>query len=185
MERGDKIRRAWVALAACALVGTIARPAYADTTATVPVNVTVQPMAIFEWLDPALLYLTVPVPSTTPPGTVRFRITGNASATITAIPDAFVFIPSDGSYMGKAVLDTSVLGYKIHLFFPSTGIGQQTASLPGTDGGGTPPLTVVLAGGSRQGEIRMDASQLWTPDGGMPALGLHVGQVILTLTADN
>ena len=169
-------------LAAASLAGTVGL-ARAATEAIVPVTVTVVPIALFEWLDPALLYLSVPPPSTTPPGTVRFRVTGNASATLTAIPDEFVFIPSEGAYMGKAVLGTSVLGYKIHLHFPSTGVGQLSASLPGNDGVGTPPLTVNLAGGMRQGEIRMDASQNWTPDGGMAAQGLHVGEVILTLTA--
>ena len=118
-------------LAFCMLaaVASAAHPAQTADTAIVPVNVAIEPMALFEWLDPALLHLQIPPPSTTSPGTVRFRVTGNASATITAIPDAFVFIPSDGSYMGKAILNTSVLGYKIHVFFPSTGLGQQTASL--------------------------------------------------------
>lgn len=162
----------------------IQQPTLAATSATVPVTVTIMPMALFEWIDMGLLYLSVPPPSTTPPGTVRFRVTGNAKATLTATPAEFVYIPYEGSYMGKAILGASVLGYKVYVLFPSTGIGQQTAGLPGTNGGGTPPLTVNLAGGTRQGELRMDASHLWTPNGEMPALGLHVGEVILTLTAE-
>lgn len=171
-------------LLATSILGThVARAA--DPDSTVPVTVTVLPMAMIQFIDPMLLYLEIPPPATTAPGTVRFLVTGNASASLTAIPDEFVFIPSEAAYMGKAVLNSSVLGYKVHLHFPSTGIGQQSASLPGNDGVGTTPLlTVALAGGTRQGEIRIDASPAWTPHGGMPALGIHVGEVILTLTAE-
>jgi hypothetical protein len=30
----------------------------------------------------------------------------------------------------------------------------------------------------------METNQLWTADGSLPLAGLHVGQVILTLSAD-
>lgn len=169
-------------MACCVALAT--SPTLAADTAIVPVTVTVQPMAMIEFLDPMLLYLEIPPQAATPPGTVRFLVTGNASATITAIPHEFVEIPDEG-FMGKAILGTSVLGYRLQVHFPRSAPGVQIATLPGSDGDGTPPLTVnlLLTGGSRQGELRIDAHPDWTPDGGMPALGIHVGEVILTLTA--
>ncbi len=181
--RGQRARKCGACISVIAVLSCTSVMA-SEPDSTVPVTVTVLPMAMFEWLDPVLLYLNVPPAATTPPGTVRFRVTGNASATLSASPDEFVYIPSEDAYLGKAELGASVLGYRVHLFFPSTGMGQQSASLPGSDGVGTPPLTVALAGGSRQGEIRIDASAAWTPHGGVPALGIHVGEVILTFTAD-
>ena len=44
---------------------------------------------------------------------------------------------------------------------------------------------MTLTGGVRDGVIHLEASQDWTGDGGLPLPGVYVGNVTLTLTADN
>jgi hypothetical protein len=121
---------------------------------------------------------------------VRFRVTGNAAAILTAEPTAFLEVPSEG-HLGKAVLGAEEIGYSIELRFPRTGAPGspvQIAGLPGGEPGPTtPPLEVDLTatGGQREGEVHLLASQAWTEHGGLPLPGIYVGQVTLTLTADN
>lgn len=172
-----------LAIAAALVPGT----ANADDPAIVPVEVTVAPFAMLEFLDPASLALTIPPPVTTFPG-ARFRVIGNAQATVAATPSDFVEVPGEG-FMGKAVRQLEEIGYRIQLHFPrapAVGSPVQIAFLPGLSGSGTSPLSVDLriTGGEREGEIRLEAHQDWTPHGGMPALGVYEGEIILTLTAE-
>ena len=164
-----------------------------DQQGQVQLNITILPTATLTFLDTPLLYLEVPPPgSTIPANGVRFRVTGNAMAILTAEPDAFIQIPSEGNnYLGKAVLNGNAVGYKIELRFPSIGVlgsNPQYAALPGYEAGATvPPLAVnlTLTGGVRDGVVHLEASPDWTADGGLPLPGIYVGNVILTLTADN
>jgi hypothetical protein len=170
-------------------------PATAGTTDTsnVGVNVQILPFAYLVFINTPLLYLEVPPPgSTAPSNGVFFTVIGNANATLTAEPDAFINVPGEG-YMGSAVLSGSAIGYKLDLRFPRIGVAGpppspvQTAALPGFAAGPTtPPLTVnlVQTGGQRDGVINMETNQSWTPDGGLPLAGIHVGEVILTLSAN-
>jgi hypothetical protein len=154
------------------------------------VNVQVLPFATLDFVDSPLLALTIPpAVSTIPAKGVRFLVTGNASATMTAEPNAFIDIPVEGT-MGRADLNGESVGYKLELRFPSVGIlgsPPQYAALPGFAQGATvPPLSVdlTMSGGQRQGVIHMEASHQWTEDGGLPLPGVYVGNVTLTLTAD-
>ena len=112
-------------------------------------------------------------------------------AILSATPDAFIQIPSqNNNYLGKAVLNGNAVGYKINLQFPSIGVlGSPTspAFSPVTSRSGTSPLAVnlTLTGGARDGVIDLVADPSWTADGGLPLPGIYVGNVILTLTADN
>jgi hypothetical protein len=42
----------------------------------------------------------------------------------------------------------------------------------------------LLTGGEREGVLHMETNQEWTSDGSYPLAGIHVGEVILTLSAD-
>ncbi len=142
-------------------------PAVAQSTpesAAVNVNIQVLPIAELEFLDAPLLHLEVPPPGSTIPVTgVRFRVVGNASAILTAEPDAFIEVPGE-SFMGKAVLNSGAVGYKIELRFPrlgAPGSPVHIAALPGfEEGPTTPPLEVdlTLTKGEREGVIHMEAS---------------------------
>jgi hypothetical protein len=160
------------------------------------VQLTIVPFAMLQFDDPSpTLYLEIPPgDSTIPSSGVEFVVTGNANATLVAEPSAFVEIPgvpSGQRWMGKAALGTDVVGYKLELRFPDSGHSGpppsniQFAALPGfEEGPTTPPLTVNLSqtAGSRTGVLHMEASHEWTPHGGLPLPGIHVGQVVLTLT---
>ena len=173
------------------LVMGVAHANAVDQQGQVQLNITIAPTATLTFLDTPLLYLEVPPPGSTIPATgVRFRVTGNAKAILTAEPDNFIQIPVEG-YLGKAVLNGNAVGYKIELRFPSIGIpgsSPQYAGLPGYEAGPTtPPLAVnlMLTGGVRDGVIHLEADPSWTTDGGLPLPGIYVGNVTLTLTADN
>lgn len=165
----------------------------ADDTTLVDVDVSVQPIIylVFD-IEPPLLALEIPPPASTAPSTgVFFTVYGNTIATLTAEPDSFIEVPGEG-FMGKAVLATSEVGYKLDLRFPRTGsLGPppsavQTAALPGYAAGPTtPPLSVdlVASGGARGGVLNMETSEQWTADGSLPTAGLHIGEVVLTLSA--
>jgi hypothetical protein len=154
------------------------------------VNIDVLPVADLAIIGSNLLYLKVPpAGSTIPASGVKFVVSGNASATLTAEPNAFMMVTGVGN-MGKAVLNGEEVGYKIDLRFPSGGVvgsPPQYAGLPlFQEGPTTPPLSVDLmaTGGAREGEIHMEAHPNWTSTGAIPLPGLYVGQVILTLIAD-
>lgn len=162
----------------------------ASNTAQVQVNVEIAPIAYLVFDSTPLLYLEVPPPdSTAPSNGVLFRVIGNATATLTAEPDAFINVPGQG-YLGKAVLGLSEVGYRVQLRFPNVGVVgslPQTSELPGFEEGPTTPANVVdllLTGGERSGVLHMETSQEWTEHGGLPLAGIHVGEVILTLSAD-
>lgn len=154
------------------------------------VNLNVLPVAELVFTASNLLYLKIPPPgSTIPSSGVKFVVTGNASATLTAEPSSFLAVPGEG-HLGKAVLNGEEIGYKIELRFPSLGVigsPPQYASLPLYAPGPTvPPLSanLMMTGGARQGVLHLEASPEWTASGGIPLPGIYVGEVTLTLTAD-
>ena len=193
--------RTRIAAGCVALLATAGLPATAQLDnpwegdgAEVSALLSVEPFVEFELLDPALLYLEIPPPgSTVPANGVRFLITGNASATVVAEPDAFIDVPGEG-FLGRAVLETDsneFVGYNLNLRFPRIGISgspRQDASLPTFEvGPTTPSLTVDLAltGDQREGVIHMEAHQNWTEHGGVPLPGPYKGQLTITVTADS
>ena len=165
-------------------------PAPPGNTASTNIELQVLPFAHLEILGSNLLYLNVPPSgSTIPASGVSFVVIGNATATLTAEPDAFMELPVEG-HMGRAVLNGESIGYKVEVRFPRYGaMGSpiQYAALPGFSAGPTePPLSVDLTatGMQREGVIHMESDPNWTPHGGIPLPGVYVGQVTLTLTAD-
>lgn len=184
--------RSGIILAASAVLACSApiAPATASETDEVQINIEVAPIAYLVFDSTPLLYLEIPPPgSTVPSNGVFFRVIGNASATLTAEPDAFINVPGEG-YMGKAVLGLSEVGYNLELRFPRLGVSGspiQISVLPGFEEGPTVPsnpVDLLLTGGEREGVIHMETSQEWTEHGGLPLAGIHVGEVILTLSAD-
>lgn len=152
------------------------------------INLNVLPVAQLDILGSGLLYLEIPPSgSTIPSSGVRFVVSGNASASVSAEPDDFINIVGEGA-MGKAVLDGEAVGYKIELRFPRVGVvgsPSRTAPLPGYEGPAGPlAVNLMSTGGQREGEIHMEAHPNWTPTGGIPLPGVYVGEVLLTLTAD-
>lgn len=170
----------------------VAQPTASDQTL---VNVAVLPTAQLEFVGTPLLSLAVPpATSTIPSKGVTFRVSGNASATVVAEPDDFIIVPTPdyplGEHMGRAVLNGNSVGYRLRLDFPSASMALSPiayAGLPGYQSGPTePPLTVNLltSSGQRNGRVHLEASQQWTPDGGLPLPGIYVGEVFLTVTAN-
>jgi hypothetical protein len=179
-------------LAGCAVLGLAGAPAAASGSVSylTTVDIDVLPFADLAIIGSNLLYLEIPPPgSTVPASGVRFVVAGNASATLVAEPDDFIFVRGEGN-LGRAVLNGESIGYKLELRFPSGGVGTsypQYAALPlSVEGPTVPPLTVDLmaTGGSREGVLHMESDPNWTPTGGIPLPGIYVGQVVLTLIAD-
>jgi hypothetical protein len=153
----------------------------------------VQPFAELRLVSAPLMFMSVPPAGTALPGArVRFEVRGNAHASVSAAPEDWVSIPSLGDlYLGKAILQgqddetENQIGYDITLRFPSAGPGPlQSRSLPGGNGQGTEPLTVTLNGATRQGAIDLVADHHWTASDGLPKVGLYVGQVVITVSAN-
>lgn len=185
-----------------ALLGAIALPNAAQAQQVsndvfqTNVNIDVLPFATLEFTETGtpLLYLEIPpASSSTIPGSgVPFEVSGNATASISAAPHEFMFIPhvgSSGAWMGKATQGGEDLGYRLQVEFPDEGVvgsNIQVGQLPGTSPDGTTPLEVdlTLTGGMRAGIIHLIANKAWTLDGGIPLPGLYEGTIILTLTAD-
>src|ERR1700742_936653 len=111
-----------LAIALAAYGTTLGSTAFAASDASsVNVQVQILPFASLVFLNSPLLYLEVPPPgSTAPSNGVFFTVIGNARATLTAEPDAFLNVPVEG-YLGKAVLNGNGIGYKLDLRFPRTG----------------------------------------------------------------
>lgn len=177
------------AYTACAIAAAFPAVALEDTH-EVQVNIEIAPIAYLVFDSTPLLDLEIPPPgSTVPSNGVFFRVIGNASATLTAEPDAFIFVPVE-QYMGKAVLGLSEVGYKLELRFPRLGVLTspiQISALPGFEEGPTTPaapVNLLLTGGEREGVLHMETNQAWTSDGSYPLAGIHVGEVVLTLSAD-
>lgn len=155
-----------------------------------PIDLTVLPVATLQIIGNNVLHLDIPpAGSTIPASGVDFRVIGNAHATLTAEPDAFMVV--GGQYLGKASMGAESVGYKVELRFPKTGaVGSpiQYAALPGYEAGPTvPALSVDLTttGMQRDGQVHMEADPNWTPSGGIPLPGTYTGNVVLTLTASN
>jgi hypothetical protein len=197
MIRSVAKQRLW-ALFILVLVGSTGEPKaqsnpWSPLQTTVPMTVTTLPMAEIQFPDGTdALHLTVPPATPTLPAAgLRFIVRGNSLAWITVKPDAFIQVnhyvlgtTDFGSrYLGKAELPGGdLIGYNLQVEFP---IGDFRA-LPGTDGVGTPinPVNMPAAGGEVSGYVHLLASHRWTPNGGMPAVGDYVGDVIVTVGAD-
>ena len=161
------------------------------------VDVNIQPFASLHFLTSNLLELTVPPSKSTinTSGAVQFVVDGNARATLTAAPSQFLYVTpqpgGDGGWMGKAVNNGHYVGYQVQLTFPSNGVmgsPKAIAAMPLSEAAGTTPALPVflpLTAGRRPGTVDLLANANWTADGGLPLPGTYVGQIILTLTADN
>jgi hypothetical protein len=160
---------------------------------TVPVTMFVQPMAQIAFPSGASLHLYVPpANSTLPDNGVPFTVTGNANATVTAAPSAYLFVnpyivnnnPLAPRYLGKATHTLGYeIGYNLAVEFPADGVSYHF--LPSTNGASTSPATVNVSGGPVPGFIHMQASHRWTPNATMPAVGDYNGSIIVTLTASS
>lgn len=155
------------------------------------VNITVSPYAMLEFDDPnPLLYLEVPPPgSTIPSNGVGFTVIGNASATLSAEPDAFMQVPAAqypfinfDPWLGRATQAGQHIGYDIELRFPIPG---PNTGLPLAQAGPavSPLVNIVGSGGAVGGVLHLIAKPNWTAGGGMALPGLYEGEIILTLTA--
>ena len=160
----------------------------------VSIGIRVTPIAMIEFPQGNELWLRVPPDqSTIPSAGVRFLITGNAMATVTAEPDDFAWIQhyiiggfDEGPrYLGKAIraghLDE--IGYNLQVEFP---VGVYGGGLPPDNPGSTPPLSLDMTsrpGGVAPGYVHMTASHHWTPDGGFPLPGVYSGTVTVTVAA--
>lgn len=161
----------------------------------VQVGITVTPIAEISFPDGQELYLLVPPPgSTIPDRGVRFVVSGNAMASISAKPDSFLHVASymvgnfdfGPFYLAKATNSSGAeIGYNLELRFPVPVGG--VAALTGNDDEGTSPLTanVAAAGGQLTGIVHMEASHRWTADGTFPLPGMYEGTIVLTVTAGN
>jgi hypothetical protein len=192
VNKQNKVLLRPVAAACLLALGATGLPAHAQQISNdaflTTVSIEIYPIAYLEFLDTPLLYLEVPPPgSTLPSNGVNFVVTGNASATLFAEPDAFIQVAGPKEWLGKAILGSEAIGYDIQLEFPDVGPGLQVAKLPGNVPDHTDPLTVdlTLTNGEREGVIHLLASHEWTPGGLLPLPGIYVGSVVLTLTADN
>jgi hypothetical protein len=147
-----------------------------------------------------------------PPVRIPFVVKGNALASVSAIPDAFLRI-KPGFYLGKAVSHHGqALGYQVMVRFPFprgvsdwnpdwSGPGDwnvlgtwpgfrhlpfhgQVAELPGANGVGTPALSADLAqsGGSAVGIIYIVAKSDWTAWGDRAAPGFYHGSIEVTVS---
>ena len=103
--------------------------ALSNSTFLTHVNVEVLPVAELQILGSNLLYLEIPpAGSTIPAAGVNFIVTGNAHATLTAEPDAFMQVGSQ--YLGKATLGSESVGYKVELRFPARASSVHPFSTP-------------------------------------------------------
>ena len=171
-------------------VAQLANPWETDG-AEVLMELAVGPFVELEILGQPLLYLEIPPPGSTAPSEgVGFNVIGNASATVTAEPDAFIQVAGPENWLGKATMGTEEIGYDIVLRFPlyaASSSPTDIATLPGNKPGPTPGLTVDLTktGYEREGVIHLEADENWTEHGGIPFPGVYTGSVTITVSADN
>lgn len=156
------------------------------------VNITVSPYAMLEFNDPnPLLYLEVPPPgSTIPSNGVGFTVIGNASATLSAEPDAFMQVPTAqypfinfDPWLGRATHAGQHIGYNIELIFPVFPSSIRGLPLDQAGPAVSPLVNVAGSGGAVGGVLHLIANPNWTAGGGMALPGLYEGEIILTLTA--
>ena len=193
-----KARRNLIVMAMASAAAIVALPAvaanpWAPLQTTVPVTVLVEPMAQIVFPVGASLHLYVPpANSTLPDNGVPFTVSGNANATVTAAPSAYIFVnpyivnnnPLPSRYLGKATHALGYeIGYNLAVEFPADGVSYHF--LPSTNGASTSPATVNVSGGPVAGFIHMQASHRWTPNATMPAVGDYNGSIIVTLTASS
>lgn len=158
-------------------------------------TVTVLPYAELIFTAGSLLYLQIPPGgSTIPVDGVEFYITGNATTSLSAEPDAFLEISApDGLpgisgapgpyYLGEAENGNGdLIGYDIALQFPTP--ASSSARLPKTTESPTATLTANLQSGNAYGIIDLITNAEWSNQGTLPMPGLYEGGVVLTLTAN-
>lgn len=173
-------------------VGFLSCGMVAAEQAVTIVNIEVVPFASLEFDDPTpLLYLEVPPSgSTIPWAGVAFTVTGNASASLSAEPDAFIKVPASqypglvvDPFLGKAVSQNGdEIGYDLELRFPIPG---PNTGLPLTTAGPavSPVVDIYGSGGTVGGLLHLIADPDWTAGGGLALPGLYEGDIILTLSA--
>jgi hypothetical protein len=179
------------ALAACA-ISFLAVGAWASTSESVDVEITVMAFAEIEFIDTPLLEITIPPPGSTFPLTgKKFVVRGNAKINLAVTPDDYIVVdrdingnPVSPRHLGRAVGPGAVeIGYNLMVEIPET---QLNTSLPSPGPG---PITKVLDtavdGWEIEGWIFLTASHHWTPAGSPdpPGPGLYEGEVVMQVTA--
>jgi hypothetical protein len=175
---------ALVALLACSL-GLIHPMSASATQAVIQVTIEVEPYAEINFPEATettnpLLSLSIPPPTSTIPSMgTPFTVKGNASASVVATPDAWLFVGGENQYFGKAVMGAEELGYNLIVEFPTL-LGWN--ALTGNDGEGTAPFPVNVSSGPVQGMVHLLANHTWTADGTWPLPGTYTAVVTVVVT---
>lgn len=184
-----------VAVCVSAMICLAALPASAQQISSsefvTTVHITVSPFATLEFNDPnPLLYLEVPPPGSTIPSTgVEFTVIGNASAALSAEPNAFMQVTSltykgvSNPFMGVAIHVGDEIGYDLQLQFYSPVNSFSGLPLVQVGPAVSPLMNIAGNGGSVSGVLHLIAHPNWTAGGGLALPGLYEGEIILTLTA--
>lgn len=148
------------------------------------------------------------------PARLPFAVEGNARVQVSVLPGSFLRTYG-GRYLGRATrTGVEALGYHAIVHFPVAtpiyhwvadwlgwddwrqwngwaGYGylpiwSRIAHLPGTNGGGTPPLAADLSarGNRAYGVIYAVARRSWTASGTFATPGDYQGSVVITVTAE-
>ena len=173
--------------------GATAQPIASNFEQT-QLNVEVVPYAELVFPNGTLLYLEVPPgASTIPGGGVQFYVIGNAMASLSAEPDAFLEIAAPNGlpgisgapgpyFLGRAESSGGdYIGYDIALQFPTPATSD--ARWPKSTAGPTPALSANPGNGNAWGIIDLITNAEWSNQGQLPKPGQYDGEVILTLTA--
>lgn len=159
------------------------------TSKPIDVVITNPPVAefIFDDADHPSLYLEIPPAGATEGSTaVKFSVTGDSDATLSAEPREFMEVPgtqvdqfvSSNAYLGRATRGSHEIGYNVILSFPFND-GSRSLSLTAAD-----PVTsqqVDVSHGT-VGGIHIESDPFWTTDGKPAHPGEYDGEIILTLT---
>jgi hypothetical protein len=182
--------------------------AQTEVSGSFSIQVTVPAVADIAFPEGSAFYIEVPEPASPEGATIRpvripFTVRGNAQAAVSALPGAFLQI-AEGHWLGAALGPdggTGRLGYDVVVQFPVPspddaglpghgGFGtwpdrDNLASLPGTDGAGTPPLAADMSAQDFEayGTIHIVARRFWTHDGSDAAAGNYAGAVEVTVVA--
>lgn len=177
-------------------------------SATVTVRITVAPIAEIDFPEENGAF-TITVPenaspqgATIQPVRIPFTVKGNATASVSAAPGAFLFVDDEARHLGEAQGSDGALGYDVVVAFPVAsanhaglpgrgGFGSfpnrdGIERLPGEDGVGTVELTADMPAEDYEahGVMHVVARRDWTLDGEAAAPGDYDGGVQVTVTAD-
>lgn len=187
------------------------RPAVAEPrkSVSVPVRIEVDAMADISFPQGKNFLIRVPRSAspngaTITPVRIGFTVRGNALASVSVAPDAFMRV-ADGSLLGEAhkqARGSDGLGYNVVIQFPVP--SPSYSGLPGRGGfgswprrpdiahltgreEGTPALSVDMSdrGGIAYGTIHIVARHDWTPSGRNATPGDYTGSVEVTLVAND